>query len=242
MFRNSLAALFMIGSAASAQAAVYDALGDFSIASNPNGPWSYGEGIAGSTFSPFVNAVANGTSSFWQSSTPAMGTPIVLKNTSGNAFFAPSVVFPTNVLIIHPGPVNDVIVRFTAPSAGIYNYSGLFEILDYQLPAGVRGLIFHNGTSLFNSALIGAAANNSTLTPGASIAFSGSVTLALGDNLSFAVNNGGNYTYDSTGFSASISSGVPELSTWAMMLIGFAGLGAAGARKRAADRSTLPAA
>jgi hypothetical protein len=46
------------------------------------------------------------------------------------------------------------------------------------------------------------------------------------------VNRHGNYYYDSTGLSASITA-VPEPATWAMMIIGFGAAGSMIRRRRA---------
>ena len=68
----------------------------------------------------------------------------------------------------------------------------------------------------------------------------GSCDLSHAGILSFApLPNGLTFTSDSGVFLAGLSSGVPEPSTWAMMVIGFAGLGFAGCRRRKAVR--LPA-
>ena len=42
--------------AGGAGAATYSAVGDFSIASNPNGAWAYGTGVAGSSFTAMTNS------------------------------------------------------------------------------------------------------------------------------------------------------------------------------------------
>ena len=68
----------------------------------------------------------------------------------------------------------------------------------------------------------------------------GTCDLSHTASLSFApLPNGLSFTSDSGVFLAGLSSGVPEPSTWAMMVIGFAGLGFAGCRRRKAVR--LPA-
>ena len=94
-------------------------------------------------------------------------------------------------------------MRWTAPAAGTYDYSGLFELLDNS-PTGVIGEVHEDGTSLFSGVLTGPPANLSTLTPGGSESFSGSVALNAGDTLSFAVNNDGLFYDDSTGLKATV--------------------------------------
>src|SRR5580692_8854237 len=103
----------LVASSGVAQAATYDALNDFSISGNPNGVWSYGEGDV-ATPASFSSFVVNGNDSttdiFWQGTNPHDGAPIIVKNTSGTAFSASTAVFPTNVLDIHPGMSDDVII------------------------------------------------------------------------------------------------------------------------------------
>jgi hypothetical protein len=213
-----------------AKAATYDALADFSISGNPNGVWQYGEGIVGtSTFTPFTVSGSDsdvpGRSIFWRTTDPNLGAPAIIKNTLGVPFAAATAVFPTSVLDIHPGFADDVIIRFIAPTAGTYTYSGLFEILDFQAPTGIIGEIYKNDEQLYSQLLQGPKADLANLLPGGVINFSGSVDLAAGDILSFASNRAGDFTFDSTGFAVTITSDVPEPSTWAMMILGFAGVG-----------------
>jgi len=205
-----------------AQATTYDVVADFAL-SNPNGVWAYGEGVVGTSFLPLTVTGSTASYQYWQTSNPNLSAPIVLKNISGSTFANGTAVFPTNALDIHPGLNTDVIIKFTAPTAGTYAYSGLFEIDDFVAPNGIIGKIYHNSSQIYLQALNGPAAT--TLQPGGAIYFSGSEILAAGDTLSFAANNAGNYLFDSTGFAVTINSAVPEPSTWAMMILGFAGVG-----------------
>ncbi|WP_210291529.1 PEPxxWA-CTERM sorting domain-containing protein [Tardiphaga robiniae] len=238
-FRTISLALAILASTTVAQAATYDVVADFSIAANPNGVWAYGEGIVGTSFTPFV--VSNSTSQAiaWVTSTPSLGAPAVIKNIQGSPFTAATAVFPTNVLDFHPGLATDVIIQFTAPTAGVYSYSGLYEILDYVNPTGIVGKIFKNDQQLFSQELLGPAANASTLQPGGSFTISGSIFLDTNDILSFAANNDGPYIYDSTGIALTISSAVPEPSTWAMLILGFGGVAFMAYRRRRDQSLTL---
>ncbi len=239
MFARKAAYAFtflLLGGASAAHAVTYDALADFSTASNPNGVWSYGEGITGTSFTPFVNNGIVPNFSYWQTSNPSLSAPIIVKNTSAIAHIAGTAVFPTDVLDVHPGPVNDVIVNFKAPTSGTYTYAGLFEVLDFVQSNGVTGLIYHNGAQLYLQNFGGITANSTTKLPGSMVNFSGSVFLAAGDNLSFAVGNGGNYLYDSTGFNAQVSnaqvSAVPLPAALPLLAVGVAALGIAGRRRK----------
>ena len=231
VFSGAAVVGFLLASGA-AHATVYDVASDFSIGSNPNGVWSYGEGTAGSSFTAFTNKFSTGfnTAQYWQSSTPVFSVPLV--GVSSTTFFTGTVLVPAGVLWIHPGPSSDVLVQFTAPTTGTYKYSGSFELLDNN-PSGVIGEIYAGSSQLYSGTLTGPGADLSLLTPGQSESFSGQTFLHSGDVLTFAVNNDGSFYNDSTGLTAAVSS-VPEPSTWAMMALGFAGLGFAAYRRKGA--------
>jgi len=226
---------------ATAQAAtIYSAQGDFSIASNPNGAWAYGTGTAGSSFAAMPVSgygVLNANFAYWQVANPVSLVPLIGVNTGSSPDVFGTVLVPTDVLFMHPGPSTDAIVQWTAPSAGTYTISGGFELLDDN-PSGVIGEVYDNGTQLYTGTLTGPAANLGTLTPGGSETFSETVTLAAGDKISFAVNNDGSFYDDSTGLMATITA-VPEPATWAMMVFGLGGMGAG--LRAARRRRSLPA-
>lgn len=213
-------------------AVISDAVADFSIASNPNGRWSYGEGIAGSSFTAFTNAFSTGlgAADYWQSSSPQYLVPLVGKNTSSGAYTFGTVLVPTNVLWIHPGVSTDVLVKWTAPGAGNYTFNSRFQILDNN-PSGVVAEVLRNNSVFSIGSLLGPAANLRTLTAGGFLTFGGTTFLNAGDTLTFAVGNRGSVFNDSIALNAAISA-VPETASWVMMLLGFAGLGFAGYRKK----------
>jgi hypothetical protein len=147
-------------------------------------------------------------------------------------------LWPTDALLIHPDSFTDVIVRWTAPADGAYHYSGLFEVLD-EYPTGVITNIFVNNKNVHDRALGRAPADLLTLTPGSTDHFSSTVDLKAGDSLFFVVNSeGGNRNFDSTGLAVTITDqpvgpGIPEPTSWALMLLGVAGIGSALRSKRA---------
>jgi hypothetical protein len=221
--------------ASSAGAVVFDAVAEFG-STNPSGVWSYGERTAADTFIQFTNYFAscsgNSAISCFMSSTPAAGgVPAIHANeTSATTLYA-TVVHPLGVLNLHPGPNADIVLRFTAPTTGDYAYSGFFQALDTS-PTGVRLFVGDSFTDFTGAPASG-------LSAGGVSNFSGSIHLLAGDTFDFAVGPGADYHHDSTGLALTIGpaaprnqGGIPELPTWAIMLLGFGSAGAMLRRRR----------
>ena len=227
-----------------AGAVTYDAWADFSATHNPNGTWAYGYGTGGHTFTPLPTVVVQHQSAnpvtVWQTGSVLFDYPLVLHN-DGPAPVAPGTgIWPIGALLIHPGASTDVIVQWTAPTAGIFNYAGFFEVIDHY-PTGVITEIFADNQEIYDKPLGRTPANLETLTPGSTNDFSGSIELTAGEHLSFVVNNEGDLNYDGTGFEVQISdqpigppAPAPEPATWALVLGGFGLVGAALRRRREA--------
>jgi hypothetical protein len=195
-----------------ATGATWDATKDFG-ASNPNGIWSYGYGITGTSFTldPFYNTDCEdiwGASGVvcWTAETYYDHTPLVSFNTTGNWLNFATVVDPPDVLLVHPGHYEDQdsIVRWAAPVAGYYNIAGFFEILDTN-PTGIIGLVFRNGTLLYSGELLGPPAQHPNQVGGRENFNFSTLFLNAGDVISFGVNKDGAIQDDSTGFNATIT-------------------------------------
>lgn len=191
-------------------AQTWDATKDFA-ASNPNGAWSYGYGITGTSFTqdPFYNPDCFGVNGLvcWilNEDVPDVGF-----NTTGGWLNWGTIVLPPDVLHLHPGPNDgqDTIVQWTAPAAGTYYIYGFFEILD-TYPTGIIGLVFRNGTPLFRGELLGPPAQHPDKIGGREDFYFPKLSLKAGDVISFGVNKDGDYHYDSTGFNATITTAAP---------------------------------
>jgi hypothetical protein len=204
--------VMLLGLATTASVAqTWDATKDFA-ASNPNGAWSYGDGITGTSFTlyPFYNPDC---ADIWGVSGVVCWTaeifdhdPLASFNTIGNWLNFSSVVDPPGVLLIHPGPNEgqDTIVQWTAPVAGYYNISGFFEICDVD-PSGIIGLVFHNGTLIYSRELVGPPAQHPDTVGGREDFYIFNLFLKAGDVVSFGVNRDGDFRSDSTGFNATIT-------------------------------------
>jgi hypothetical protein len=205
-------------------ATVYDAVSDFSTTSS-TGIWSYGTGVTGSSFTAYSNYKPDCLTSgmgCWQTATPVFQVPTIIKNLTSSTITTGTVVLPTDVLLVHPGPATDSILQFTAPTTGTYRYSGFAELLDTN-PTGVEVIGAYDGTVIGTQTLTGPGASGSS--PGEYFSFgSGLIHLNAGDTLDIGVNNYGSFYDDSTGISLTLSL-VPEPATWGLMLVGLAGLG-----------------
>lgn len=121
---------------------------------------------------------------------------------------------------LHPGPgANELsVVRFIAPVQSTYNIAGFFRGVDAFGSGNGQIVTPNNGTNLvFNDGV-----NN---------AFNFNIALGVGDFIDFTVGNNGGYSNDTTGLNLAIS-GVPEPTSWALMIMGFGAIGGAMRAKR----------
>lgn len=198
-------------SLAVAHPASFDPVADFSLAGNPNGPWSYGYSLTlGSPLILHATSGSGGGLDFWNTDIH-IGLPCVVRNsTAAPINWAGTTVFAPGGLSLHPGPNGELaILRFMVPTAGQYAVSGAFFGQDYVGPTTTDVHIWLNGTSLFDASVSDYDINHP---------FSTMLTLGAGNFLDFAVGIGSNQTdlYDSTGLSATITL-VPEPATVALL-------------------------
>ena len=196
---------------------VDSAVGDFTIASNPSGKWSYGyTDSVGGTFSLLTDTMA-AELGYLDSWLGPSGFPKVEHNSSGTTHSFGSVNFPADALIMHPAAGAESVVRWTAPAGGTYAIQGFFEGQDFGGPTSTDVHIrLNSSTALWDSAINGTLGNGY----GVPLTFALTQTLAGGDTIDFVVGNGGNgYFFDSTGLVVTIAStdggGIGAVATWA---------------------------
>jgi hypothetical protein len=206
------AAAGLMAICAPAQAAVYNVL------DAPNGTFNF---TATFGTSPLVLSAGNINGlPYWWNEQGLPQTAYVVKNTTGSTVnYSNTVNLPTVSLSLDPQGVANVAVNFIAPTAGTYNVVSKF----FGDDTGERTHlvdVLDNGIQMF--------APVSISTDGGVANFDFSVTLAATDKLSFVVYGGSlddcGFCNLSTGLQAQITS-VPEPQTWAMMMLGFAGIG-----------------
>ena len=194
-------------------AQTWDARRDFAP-SNPDGVWSYGSGVTGTSFTLYATYLTScdaawGVQGFvcW-SGDLYYNTPLVESNITGQWLYCCyGVVVPPDALLVHPAPdwePADSIVQWKAQASGTYRISGYFEILDAVNPTGIIGLVYRNSTPLFRVEILGPPAQYPDQIGGRANFYFPQLSLNAGDVISFGVNSDGTFYYDSTGFNATI--------------------------------------
>ena len=222
-----------------ANAATYDVGAQFSSVNGGANPWSYGYIDSSGVHAFTAYSGSAGSIQSWTdpslAQTGVYGTPNDSYNGGTTNFTCcNSVIIPPGQASFHPGQFGEVaFYKFTAPTTASYALTSSFMGLDYAGPTDTQvSVISGNGPALFTSAVSGYG-------PSSAVSYGHTFNLAAGDTVFFEVgfdpNNArgtGPFYYDTTGISATFTSGVPEPSTWAMMLLGFFGIGFLAYRRR----------
>lgn len=145
-----------------------------------------------------------------------------------------TVTVPQDRLLVHPGNNSDLTAAlFVAPSAGVYRLFTSFNSQDSN-PTGIdiyRLGVQPNGAGPFTFDQI---AFNTTS------AFSDFqlVTLNESQAIGYGIGSGGNFFNDSTGLKFTVFAGVPEPTTWSLIILGFGAVGGA-MRRRGKVRTSV---
>lgn len=146
-FMSSVAlATVVVAGANVAQAATYDISNDFSLASNPNGVWTYAySSTLGGALTNYDTTSTPGGLQDWTSSTDNnLGAPADFNNQTG----ATIGIVPAHTAAFHPGASGEFSVyRFTSPVAATFNLSAIFAAID---SGGTDVHILLNGVSIYS--------------------------------------------------------------------------------------------
>jgi hypothetical protein len=213
---NLLTVIVMCAANSHASAQIYSAANDFSLASNPNGVWRYG--TTGTTLTGPLTTFATTASAIagipnwdgWMGTQPMFGNnyPFDAKYSGATPGTANDIVLLPGMLTQHPAPDGAYsVIRFTAPTTGIYLLSAVFEGREFQgqgpgTHADVH--ILRNGVALFNGAVNG-------FGPSSDQIFATSLNLNASDLLDFSVGFGSDGTFlgDTVALEATFTT-VPE--------------------------------
>jgi hypothetical protein len=207
-----------------------DAAVDYSTNTNPTGVWSYGYSTTlGGTMTLYTAHEVDSGLDRWRGNVGSDGSPSLLKNDTAapiTYFSNPTATAQPGQLVEHPGPNGeDCIVRFTAPTAGLYSITANFKGIDIT-PTSTDVHVLDNGTAIFNDLV--------NTDGGAGKSFTTQLSLNAGEKIDFAVGYGSNlnYQFDSTALSAQVNL-VPEPTSCLLLALGTATL----ALRRQARRS-----
>jgi hypothetical protein len=188
-----------------ASAQIWNLKSDFSIVSNPNGPWSYGSWSSPGGFNLFtdnstVNSAYNGIGTPGINGWSNNGTvfPYVARNDSGTTL---SQTWYAGEVLLHSFiPSQFSVVRFTSPTTGIFDASFRFRRIEDVRPnlstfAVIRGsetlvsgsLVSLNSSAQYSSRFNLVAGEQFFLVVGHTSAGSGSDATGLATDATFAV-------------------------------------------------------
>ena len=214
---------------ASAQVA-FDLAADFSDLQNPNGAWSFGWMVPGSTvFNPYTTSfTAFGLSlNEWRGPFPdnnGSAPPDVIFNPAVTPITVSDTTWLPRQVTFHPGEQGErSVVRWTSPLTGSAGLASAFEGRSGFATSGIE--IYQNSTLLFSGSVLG--------TGGASrLSFVASLTLQAGDTIDFRVNYGnGDWASDTTQIGAIITP-VPEPAPASLLALGIGAILGFGLHRR----------
>ena len=233
-------ALLAIATGRAEAQVINELAGNYTIGSNPNGNWTYGQyqggALAPSTFLPFDDSgvVSSGPfagEAYWDNSAHTSDPNIDYNTTSANintGSGSGNIEWVAHKVTFGPyqGPT---VARWTAPSAGTYDVSAAFQTVQIVNAPPTAYIFRDQGTTPLADIQLTDPNNNQF---GDVAKFSQVLTLARGETIDFVIygNNAANKT---TQVDATITA-VPEPATWLMCCAGLLGAGFACRRRRSA--------
>ncbi|MBF0339881.1 MAG: fibronectin type III domain-containing protein [Magnetococcales bacterium] len=170
----------------------YDVAADFSATLNPNGAWSYGAGVTGSSFT--LNYLSDGFSGAWGQG--SMGVWTFLPTGDPKSCGGSDLDINNTICVRPAGNTNhsDNIVRWISPAPASYHITGKIIRESNYYSDGINFMIYHNSTQKVSQ----------HLAPGGQYSFDLTLTAQVGDVVLFGVNDSGWGNGDSQSISITI--------------------------------------
>jgi hypothetical protein len=203
IIRQASFALALAASTSFVQAArattTYDLVKDFSIKSNPNGPWAYLDSAVPLVYNHTKYEGVKGIDN-WSNDLDYPDQVTIARNKTGQTVSLDNgaVTLPTNYILIDPEGYGAAIA-FQAPTAGLYTVKGSF--LGLANPEAGNDLVFIDLNSLNG----GGNLFEATVRSGKEKKFNFTVTMAVGDHLYFVVSRTAKNKLNDTGLTAKIT-------------------------------------
>jgi len=213
-----------------ARATTYDAVTDFSTTTNTNtSTWSYrystttvrdGNYLLLPTYGPWTNWTPTNPQA-WRS--PTGDVPVIGVNQTGSdATFVPGpgsgpFVWPNGTMLAHPEGGELAVLSWLSPSTSLININFSFSSLDPNGGNGVSWFVEENSgltTLAMGSYADGGASGNLSLS---------GIPVMAGDRINFIVDPNGDFFFDSTKITATITTptSVPEsVSSFTLLFLG----------------------
>ena len=190
----TMAAMLVLSAQPSVASSYYDAVKNFSIKSNPSGPWSYLS--AGLPLSYKANSIQGikGLPYWYSSRQSCCDNAYVVRNKTGATLDYLTIVSPVDHLWFDPQSNPDVTVRFQAPTSGAYVFLGDFLGIDTD-EASHPVQINKNGVEAFSGTIA---------SYGQSLPYRLKVTLSAGDTIDFICQTGATLNDLSTGLAVKV--------------------------------------
>lgn len=239
------AAILLLTAAQPALATTYSLSTDWSSTANPNGVWSYSaSGVAGFGYqaaaTPNGNPLIPATVGGYFSNGPDLNlnTPDVLRAAvNGSAAGGTDLDFVAGDIVIHtPNGGQALSIRWTAPGAGVIDFQTLVWYAHSSVDRSNDVSLLLDGNVLGTTVVSRTSHQNNTAPW--TVNNSG-VSVDAGDVLELVFTRSQLQTYGSlNGLSFDVNftpgvAAVPEASTWAMVIVGFAGAGFMAHRRKA---------
>ena len=222
-----IAALIAVATPRANAAVVFDAATEFDgTANGSTGVWSYGQ-VTNGDFTTFSTLTYNSGASQFQGTQSQFNVPIIGSPTGNQIFMHPgfgsgdpgSGGVPTWVDLRFTAQTNLTVSAQFTPQLSDTTGNGV----------AMTAAIYYDGTLLNFAALNHDGTNNTGFLP--TLIGTGTFDISAGQTIDFILDPNSTFSFDSTRAIATVTA-VPEPASWAMMILGFLGVGVMAYRRK----------